>query len=185
MPATETIVDIPAVTDVERSARLAAAGTAWTERLTANPENGRITARATGRAVGAVATEITAGRHRFIIDEPTALAGDDAGPSPVEYALAALIGCQTVVYRLLAAQQGLQIDALEFDASGSLDVRGLFGDTTVRPGFDGITLTVRITGPESAERYEALRAAVDARCPVGDTLAFGSPVRSVIEVVGR
>ena len=89
---TDPTTGIADVTDAERDERLAAAGGAWQERLAANPAAGRITARATGRAVGAVATEITAGRHRFVIDEPTALAGDDAGPSPVEYALAALIG---------------------------------------------------------------------------------------------
>ena len=62
-------------------------------------------------------------------------------------------------------------------------MRGLFGDPSVRPGFDGITLTVRISGPESPEAYERLREAVDAHCPVGDTIANGSPLRTVVEVV--
>ena len=179
-----TVIDTldPAALDAaagERAERLDAAGAAWGERLAANPEAGRITARASGRSVGAVATEITAGRHRFVIDEPTALAGDDAGPSPVEFALAALVGCQTVVYRLYAHRLGLRIDELEFEATGDLDVRGFLGvDPSVRSGFSAIDLVVRITGPESAERYDELRALVDAHCPVGDTLESGTVVRT-------
>lgn len=167
----------------ERAQRLDAAAAAWTERLSANPVAGRITARAEGFAAGAVATAISAGRHRFVVDEPAPLAGDDHGPSPVEYLLGALVGCQTVVYRLVAQELGLRIDALEFDARGRLDVRGLFGaDPAVRAGFQDIALVVRITGPEPRERYEELQRLVDARCPVGETLEHGTALATTLEV---
>ena len=73
-----------------------------------------------GAAEGAVATVVRAGRHEFVVDEPAGLAGDDLGPSPVEFALGALLGCQTVVYRLYAKRLGITIDRLELRAEGDL-----------------------------------------------------------------
>lgn len=168
---------VPAVTDDERAARLEDAARAWGERLDADLANGRLTFRVDGRAEGSVATQIRAGRHEFTIDEPEALAGDDAGASPVEYALGALIGCQVVVYRLYAQRLGIQVDDIRVTARGHLDVRGLFGiDDSVRPGFSGIELDVEVTGSESRERYQELLDEVDRHCPVLDLFANATPV---------
>ena len=95
-----TLLDDTATTDfppAERGERLAAAGAAWADRIERNPDAAHLTYTVTGRGTGAVASAITAGRHRFEVDEPAALAGDDIAASPVEYALGALISCQIVV----------------------------------------------------------------------------------------
>jgi putative redox protein len=42
-----------------------------------------------GRADG-FTQEITAGRHRLLVDEPTASGGTDRGPTPYDLVLAAL-----------------------------------------------------------------------------------------------
>ncbi len=163
--------------EILRAEKLNAAGNAWAERIAANTASASLTFKTSGSAVGSVATEMTAGKHSFLVDEPVGLAGDDAAASPVEYALGALISCQVVVYRLYAHQLGLKIDSLEIKAEGDLDVRGLFGiDETIRPGFAGIRLTVEVSGPETRERYEELQAAVDAHCPVFDIVANPTPI---------
>ncbi|MGR2752638.1 OsmC family protein [Agromyces arachidis] len=165
----------------DRAARLDAAGAAWNERIAADASTARLTYRVNGRGTGAVASEITAGRHRFTVDEPAALAGDDVAASPVEYALGALISCQIVVYRLYANALGIAVDDIEITAEGDLDARRLFGiDDTVRPGFDAVRLDVRLTGPESRERYEELRRTVDDRCPVLDL--FANPVPTSVRL---
>jgi len=167
-----------AIADVsaeERAQRLADAGAAWNERIARDVATAQLTYKVTGRGVGAVGTEIRAGKHRFLVDEPAGLAGDDAAPSPVEYALGALISCQVVVYRLYAQSLGLTIDDIEVSAEGDLDARKLFGiDESGRAGFHDVRLTVDITGPNSAEEYEKLRAVVDEHCPVLDL--FANPV---------
>ncbi|MGX5697078.1 OsmC family protein [Agromyces soli] len=170
----DTAADTTAVAE-DRAARLTAAGTAWTERIAASPDAAKLTYRVSGRGTGSVATEITAGKHRFLVDEPAALAGDDVAASPVEFALGALISCQVVVYRLYAQALGIVLDDVEIDAEGDLDVRKLFGlDESGRAGFSAVRLNVKLTGPESAERYAELQAAVDAHCPVLDL--FQNPV---------
>lgn len=175
---TETILIDDAA---QRSARLGEAGAAWAKRIGANAGNAQLTYKAAGVGVGSVATRISAGKHQFTVDEPAALAGDDTAASPVEYALGAIIACQVVVYRLYAEQLGIQVDDIQVDAEGDLDVRGLFGiDESVRPGFSGIRLAVRISGPESQERYEELGRTVEARCPVQDLFANATPVSAVV-----
>lgn len=171
---------LPAIADVtaeERSQRLAEAGNTWNERIARDAANAQLTYKVTGRGVGSVGTEIRAGKHRFLVDEPGALAGDDAAASPVEYALGALISCQIVVFRLYAEALGLTIDDIAIEAEGDLDVRKLFGiDESGRAGFHDVRVRVDLTGPDSAEQYEQLRTVVEERCPVLDVFANTVPV---------
>lgn len=172
---TDQSTAIAEVTAEERAQRLTDAGTTWHERIARDAGTAALTYKVTGRGVGSVGTEIRAGKHRFLVDEPAALAGDDAGASPVEYALGALISCQVVVFRLYAQALGLTIDDIEITAEGDLDVRTLFGiDGGGRAGFHDVRVTVDITGPDSAEDYERLRLIVEERCPVLDL--FANPV---------
>jgi len=176
MTLTDTI-SVPSITADERAARLLEAGTAWNTRIAADHTNAYLTYKVTGQGEGAVASAIRAGKHTFLVDEPGALAGDDLAASPVEFALGALISCQIVVYRLYANALGIQVNDIDITAEGDLDARRLFGiDETVRAGFTEVRLQISITGPESDERYQQLREAVDAHCPVLDLFANPTPV---------
>lgn len=177
----DQITAVSEVSPAERAQRLNEAGAAWNDRIAADAGSADLTYRVSGRGIGSVATEIRAGKHRFLVDEPSALAGDDVAASPVEYALGALVSCQVVVYRLYAQALGLTIDEIEITAEGDLDVRKLFGiDESGRAGFHDIRVTVDISGPDSAEQYENLRQTVDAHCPVLDLFANPVPTKSVL-----
>ena len=175
--STLTLAPIPAVNDAERAERLIAAGNFWGKRIAQDSSTAALTYTVTGKGHGSVASQLTAGKHVFQIDEPTGLAGDDVAASPVEIALGAFIACQIVVYRLYAQNLGIAIDTIEATAEGDLDVRGLFGmDKSVRPGFSAIRLNIRVSGPETDARYTELQIAVDANCPVLDLFANVTPV---------
>ena len=161
----------------ERAKRLIDASTFWGERIAEDASAAKLTYRVEGVGIGAVATELTAGKHKFFIDEPAGLAGDDIAASPVEIALGAFIACQVVVYRLYAQGLGIKIDSIHASAEGDLDVRGLFGIVEkVRSGFSEIRITTRITGPESEDRYKKLQEVVEAHCPVLDLFANTTPI---------
>ncbi|MEP6842040.1 MAG: OsmC family protein [Pseudolysinimonas sp.] len=187
MTITDTISRTPAavsVTAEERAARLLDAGTAWNARIAADVTNARLTYKVSGQGEGAVASVIRAGKHSFLVDEPGALAGDDLGASPVEFALGALISCQIVVYRLYANALGIQVDDIDITAEGDLDAQRLFGiDETVRAGFTEVRLQINLTGPESDERYQQLKDVVDAHCPVLDLFANTTPVKVSVSKV--
>jgi uncharacterized OsmC-like protein len=107
--------------------------------------------------------------HRFTVDEPQILGGANSAANPVEYALASLGSCQAITYRIWAAQLGIALHKVEVEIDGDIDLRGFFGvDDRIRPGFSAIHIRVHLIGPERAERYEELAAAVDAHCPVLD-----------------
>jgi uncharacterized OsmC-like protein len=136
---------------------------------------------AQGTLVGITEVDIRTGTHTFKVDEPPALGGADAAANPVQYALASLGSCQAVTYRFWAEQLGIPFDSLTVRLEGDLDIRGFFGfDDTVRPGFTAIRVDVRVSGPESAERYAELAAAVDAHCPVLDLFTNSVPVTRTI-----
>ena len=103
----------------------------------------------------------------------------------MQYALASLGSCQAITYRLWAAQLGVTLDSITVRVEGDLDLRGLFGvDDTVRPGFSAVRVEVTVAGPESAERYAQLAAAVDEHCPVLDLFKNPVPVSRTIATSG-
>jgi len=172
---------VPEITAEDRAARITKAGTAWAERIEADRTSSQLSYAVKGAGVGSVATTIRAGKHSFIVDEPSALAGDNIGTSPVEYALGALVGCQVVVYRLYAQQLGIAFDEIVIKAEADLDAAGLFGaDESVRVGFSEVRLDIELTGTESDERYDELRQTVDAHCPVLDIFQNPTPVKTTI-----
>jgi len=99
-------------------------------------------------------------------DEPAELGGTDTGPNPVEAVLAALGSCQAIVYRAYANALGLQLDRVEVETRGYLDLRGFLGDAVVPAGFERVTFTTRLTSPEPEEKIAALARAVEHHCPV-------------------
>lgn len=182
-PAAQTAhpTTVPTTSAAERAERLTRAGQEWSERIAADRTSAHLTSRATAAGVGTVATTVRAGRHAFIVDEPAALAGDDAGPSPVDYVLGALAGCQVVVYRLYAQTLGIPFDEIAVTAEADLDAARLLGaDDSVRPGFSEVRIQITLSGEETQERYEVLRAAVDANCPVLDIIENPVPVRTTV-----
>lgn len=115
------------------------------------------------------------------IDEPRELGGNDTAPNPVELLLAALGGCQEIVYRAFAAVMGIEITTIEVHAKGHLDLHGFLGLAEVPAGFTNISFTTRIVSPASSENIRQLAALVEKHCPVQDTLARPIPVAGKVE----
>jgi uncharacterized OsmC-like protein len=117
------------------------------------------------------------------IDEPRELGGNDTGPNPVELLLAALGGCQEIVYRSFAAVLGIEIDRIEVHAKGILDLHGFLGLAEVPAGFTSISFTTRIVSSASPESIGQLAALVEKHCPVQDTFARAIPICGKVELM--
>ncbi len=131
--------------------------------------------------VAGTTTQVTvrSGTHEFTIDEPPTLGGTNLAASPVEHVLAALGSCNVITYQVWAAKLGITVDTIEITLAGDLDVQGFFGlDPDVRAGFQSIDMAVKLTGPETDERYAHLTKLVNEHCPVLDVLTVGVPVRT-------
>ncbi len=116
----------------------------------------------------------------FVIpaDEPIALGGTNRGPGPMELVLTALSACITISIAYSAAEEGVEVNFIEIDVEGDIDLRGLFeiaGD--VRPGFEEVRVTVRIEADAPQERLRELVMRGYRRSPVVDSLVGEVPVR--------
>lgn len=117
------------------------------------------------------------------IDEPRELGGDDTAPNPVELILAALGGCQEIVYRAFAAVLGIEIERIEVHAKGYLDLHGFLGlNENVPAGFSNVSFTTRIVSPAPEASILQLAALVEKHCPVQNTLARPVPVSGKVEL---
>jgi len=91
-------------------------------------------------------------------DEPEILAGNDGGGNPVEYLLMALAGCVTTTMVMHAALRGIEIEELESELEGDIDLRGLLGlSNQVKRGYKNIRVKFRVkTAEENIEKLKAL-----------------------------
>lgn len=137
--------------------------------IAARPKH--VTIATQGKWTGDVRTAIQI-RHfdPVIMDEPVQLGGTDRGPNPMEYLLAALMGCETVLMAIVAKERDFTYEDIEYDLAGTLDLRGLEGVEGVRPYFNKITGTIKVVTNEDPETLMDVAKEVERRCPVYTTL---------------
>jgi uncharacterized OsmC-like protein len=107
-------------------------------------------------------------------DEPAILAGNDEGANPVEHLLHALASCLTTSMVAHAAVRGIEIEELESELEGDIDLRGFLGlSPDVPKGYTDIRASFRVKArPEDLDRIKDL-----ARfSPVFNTITQGANV---------
>jgi uncharacterized OsmC-like protein len=118
-------------------------------------------------------------------DEPPVLLGRNLGPNAVELLLASLGFCYSVGYVANAAARGIDLEEMEYELEGDIDLRNFLGiSDEERPGFSEIRARARVKarGATEAELKE-LCSYVQETSPVRDVLANGVPVTTSIEVL--
>ena len=94
-------------------------------------------------------------------DEPHELLGENTAPNPQELLMAALNACVSVGYVANAAMMGIKIHSLEIETDGTLDLRGFLGlDESVNPGYDEVSIVIRLHTDAPREQVEALHNTV-------------------------
>ena len=120
-------------------------------------------------------------KHPFEIHcgEPPIVAGNDNAPNPVEYVLHALAGCITTGIVAHAALRGIQIEELESEVEGDLDMRGFLGlDERAPKELTDIRIRFKVkTDPKNLERLRELVG----YSPVLNTLTRGTRVDVQVE----
>jgi uncharacterized OsmC-like protein len=105
-------------------------------------------------------------RFKMTVDEPFELLGQNTAANPQEVLMAALNSCIMVGYVVGAAVNGIDLESVEIETSGELDLRGFLGiDAKVRPGYEAIHYTVRIKGNGTPEQFQKIHETVCLTSP--------------------
>ena len=131
---------------------------------------GWVTARAPGPRYR---TELTAGRHTFVADEPVAVGGSDDGATPYDYLLASIGACTAMTLRMYADRKGWPLEeAIVRFRTARSHAADCADCETKSVGVGRLERRVELRGPLNDEQRARLMAIAD-RCPVKQTLARG------------
>jgi uncharacterized OsmC-like protein len=106
--------------------------------------------------------EVAVGRHRIVVDQPTDVGGEDAGPTPTELFVASLASCVAFYAGRYLSRHGVRPDGLGVAATFELSA-GRPNRVAV------IRLEVRVPEDLPADRRPALLAVV-SHCTVHNSL---------------
>jgi uncharacterized OsmC-like protein len=126
------------------------------------------------------------GQHiprRFTLpdDHPPELLGHDYGPSSVETLMAALASCVAGTYAAQATARGVDIEGIDVELEGKVDLNGFLLLAPVRPGPSMIRAKVRVkSGADDATLTELCEVTKTAS-PVYDALTNPVPVEIWVE----
>jgi putative redox protein len=145
-----------------------------TEVTAVRPEE--VTVTTTAR--GTYAVEIAAGPHRLTADEPLEVGGNDLGPRPHEYLLAALGACTAITLRMYANRRKIPLADVRVHLSHRKIKAAECPDCVTKEGeveeiVREITLLGDLDDPTRAKLLE-----IANKCPVHRTLTGEIKIRS-------
>jgi uncharacterized OsmC-like protein len=115
-------------------------------------------------------------------DEPPVLLGEGAEANPMDYVLTGLASCLTTSLVYHAAARGIQVEEVESQLEGDLDLHGFLGLSECVPnGFENVRVTFRIKANVPPEELKELCQLAKKRSPVFDMLTHGVPVTVQLE----
>jgi putative redox protein len=121
--------------------------------------------------------QVTAGRHRFVADEPQSVGGTDAAPDPYDYLLAGLGACTSMTVALYARRKQWPLDEVIVKLWHSrIHAKDCEECETKAGMLDRIELEIELAGELTPEQRSTLLQAAH-RCPVHRTLTSEISIR--------
>lgn len=129
---------------------------------------------------GRLVTQIRAGSHEFVGDEPVTLGGTGRGPNPYDLLLASLGSCTSITMRLYAERKGWPLENVRVHLShAKLYARDCEECARKEGKVDRIERTIEIEGPLSEEQRARL-IEIAKKCPICRTLSTEISVRTTL-----
>jgi putative redox protein len=107
---------------------------------------------------GPLRQRVTIGPHTFLADEPTANGGEDKGPEPHEWLLAALGTCTAMTMQLYARRKGWDLRRVHVRVTGRTETAAFV-----------LKRHLRLEGALTVEQRERI-VEIAEKCPVSKTL---------------
>jgi len=113
---------------------------------------------------------VAMGPHQILADEPVAAGGEDSGPGPYDFLLAALGACKSMTMRLYADRKSLPLERATVTLSHSKIHAQDCAECETREGMlDQIEVAIGLEGALDADQRKRILEIAD-KCPVHRTL---------------
>lgn len=120
--------------------------------------------------LSAFTTEIRAGNHGLIADEPVRVGGADLGPTPYDLVVAGLGACTGMTIRLVAKAEKIPLKNVIIHLQhGKIHEEDCEHCEDEKSKIDSVHRTIELDGPLSPEQKQRLLEVAD-KCPVHRTL---------------
>lgn len=143
----------------------------------ARPDTGAYDTAARTRQ-GGFRTDVVAGGHDLVADEPASVGGTDAGPSPYDLLSAALAACTSMTLKMYAAHKKIDLESATVRLRhGKIHAQDCEDCETAEGRIDQFERELVLEGDLTEEQRQRMLEIAD-RCPVHRTLHAEVKVRT-------
>lgn len=156
---------------------------AWASRYLTETSEGEPFRVATGEVVARTytdgfKTDVRAGRHALVADEPRSVGGTNAGPSPYDLLSAALATCTSMTLHMYANHKKIDLESVTVRVKhGNIHAVDCEDCESGSGRIDEFQRSISLQGPLSDEQRQRMLEIAD-RCPVHRTLEGEIKIRS-------
>jgi len=159
---------------------------AWASRYLPHADHGEPFRVAAGEVVARTytdgfKTDVRAGRHTLVADEPRSVGGTDAGPSPYDLLSAALATCTSMTLHMYAAHKKVDLESVTVRVKhGKIHAQDCEDCESDSGRIDEFQRSISLQGSLSDAQRQRMLEIAD-RCPVHRTLEGEIKVRSTLD----
>jgi putative redox protein len=130
---------------------------------------------------GTFRTEIEAGPHTIVADEPKSAGGNDEGPTPYDLLASALGACTSMTLHFYAKREGIPLEGVEAVITNDRMYAKDCADCVTTSGYiHTFEVKLKLHGDLTPEQREKLLS-IARRCPVYKTLTSEIRINESLE----
>lgn len=132
------------------------------------------------RSHGSFRTEVEAGPHKYILDEPIDVGGTGEGPTPYDMLASALGGCTAMTLNFYSKREKMPLEGVEVTVTHDRQYARDCADCISTAGYiHRFKVVIKLEGPLSDEQRQKLLE-IAGRCPVAKTLQSEMKIEKVL-----